>query len=101
MVAVEPTVLVLIASDNAPAQTAIAIERRRDIGHIALRIPASVAGADIAGRRFTVRTLTHHVDRCTWVTCAGHQAIGTAHHLDTIVDRGIFCGVAVVPRIAN
>ena len=49
MVAVEPTVLVLIASDNASAQTAIAIERRRDIGHIALRIPASVAGADIAG----------------------------------------------------
>ena len=101
VVVINKTVVVLITRNKTTAHVTRLYQRSLQIQHVALFVPATVTGGDIAFKFIAVCMLTYHVDVGGGISRAGHQAGCAAYHFNTIVNGGIGGGVAKVPYFAD
>lgn len=101
VVVINKAVVILIARNQAAAYLAGLHQRRLQIQHVALFIPATVAGTDITFEFIAVCMFAHHIDIGRRVSRPGHQAGCAAYHFDTVINRGIGGSIAEVPHFAD
>ncbi|MNV78348.1 hypothetical protein D3C71_1718320 [compost metagenome] len=99
MVTFNPGVAVFVTGDDAPAHIAGFRQRRLQIHHVTLFVPAAVGGGDVAFELFAVGVFTHHVDVGRGVTRSAHQAGCAAHHFDFVENGRVACGITKIPAV--